>query len=127
MATLGLSGGDPGDRYAVGRTAHVVEGNRAEEVDAGGVAAVLTADAEREVGIRPSPGLGRELDEAPHPGDVDGLERAPGEDALTQIEGQQLPLGVVPGEADRRLRQIVRAEAEEVGVRRDLPSDHARP
>ena len=42
----GLGGRHPGDRHPVGRAADVVEPRLVEEADAGGVAAVLPADAE---------------------------------------------------------------------------------
>src|SRR5690606_17051046 len=42
----------PGDRHPVRRAADVVEPHRLEEVDRRGIAAVLTADAELDVGAR---------------------------------------------------------------------------
>ena len=51
---------------------------------------------------------------------VERLERVVLDDALLEIAGEELPLGVVSREAERRLREVVRAEGEEVGVPGDL-------
>ena len=59
--------------------------------------------------------------------DVDRLERAAVDDALLDVAAKELGLDVVAGEPERRLRQVVGSEAEEIGVRCDPVGDHARP
>src|SRR5687767_398390 len=59
----GLCAGNAGDRHAIRRAAHVVEPGHVEEGDRGGIAAVLAADAEPEVGLRLAAGPGPEPDE----------------------------------------------------------------
>ena len=48
---------------------------------------------------------------------VERLERVALEHAVLEVEGEELALGVVARHAERRLREVVRAEREEV---RDL-------
>ena len=47
-----LGGGQPGDRHAVGRAAHVVQPGLEAELDRGRVAALLAADADLQVAAR---------------------------------------------------------------------------
>src|SRR5947209_2992258 len=61
LAERRLRRGKPGDRHAEGRAGDVVERHRLAESDAGGIAAVLAADAELDPGARFSPALGRDL------------------------------------------------------------------
>ena len=63
---------EPGDGHAIGRAADVIEAGRLAEGDAGGVAAMLAANAELEAGLgRPAP-LGRDRDQFADALDVDG-------------------------------------------------------
>ena len=48
------------------------------------------------------------------------------EDAVLEVVGEELALGVVAREAERGLREVVRAEREEVGVLGDLVGPDAR-
>ena len=56
---------------------------------------------------------------------IDGLEGVLLQDLLVQVQRDELGLGVVAGEAKGRLREVVGAKAEEVGVLGDLVGDHA--
>ncbi len=81
---------------------------------------MLAADAELDLGIdaaRPLDGEAHEVADAAY---VQRLERVRSEDAVFEVVRQELALGVVAGEAERRLGQVVRAEAEEVGLCCDL-------
>ena len=50
---------------------------------------------------------------------VDRLERVPRDDVALEVGGQHLALDVIAREAQRRLREVVRAKAEEVRVAGD--------
>ena len=78
LGERGLGGRDPGDRHPVRRAADVVEPDRGEEADAVGVAAVLAADAELQIGVGAAAALRRDAHERADARDVDRLERASG-------------------------------------------------
>ena len=59
-------------------------------------------------------------------GRVDRLERRAVDDLALEVGGEELRLDVVAREAERRLREVVRAEREEVGVVGDLVGQEAR-
>ena len=84
------------------------------------VAAVLAADADLEL----RPGLPALLDgdahQARHTALVDCLEGVAGQDLLLQVAADELALGVVAGEAEGGLGEVVGAEGEELGVLGDL-------
>ena len=109
------AGLEPRDRDAERRAGDVVEADLVEEVHAVGVAAVLAADADLQVRLG-GPAL---LDgDAHQPADavaVDRLERADPEDAELEVAREERRLDVVAAEALAHLREVVRAEGEEVG------------
>ena len=45
---------------------------------------------------------------------------------MLEVEGQEAALGIVAGDAERRLREVVRAEGEEVGVLGQLAGPQRR-
>src|SRR4029079_9296660 len=104
-------------RHAVRRAAHVVETEPVAELDGLRLATVLTADAELDVGLRRTPTLDADPHQVSDAALVEGLEGILLEHAVLEIEGEELPLGVIARHAERHLRQVVRAEREEV---RDL-------
>src|SRR3954452_18163837 len=116
----------PRDRHAVGRTAHVVEPRHLEEPDRLRVAAVLAADAQLEVGVRLAAHPGGQAHEPADAELVDRLERAAVEDLLLHVRLEEAALGVVAREAQRRLREVVGAEREEVGMLGDAVGHEAR-
>jgi O-acetylserine/cysteine efflux transporter len=61
------AGLEPGDGHPERRAGHVVEAHVVEEVDRGGVATVLAADPEVQVGVRGPAGFGRGPDQGPDP------------------------------------------------------------
>ena len=77
-----------------------------EEGDAVGVAAVLAADAETEVGTAAPSALDRRFHPLADAFDIDRLEGAPLDDLAPQVLGQEPTLGVVAREAERGLGQI---------------------
>src|SRR3546814_19073849 len=88
-------------------------------MDAWGVAAMLAADAELDARARPATALGGDFDELADTLDVEADEGIGDEDALVDILGQETAR-IVAADADRRLGQVVGAEAEEFGRPREL-------
>src|SRR5688500_6147813 len=86
----GLSGSQPRDRYAIRRHGHVIQPDLLEEVNRRGIAAMLAADAELDVGTRGTPLLDGDADERADADGVDGAERILVEDLLVLIRAQEL-------------------------------------
>src|SRR5829696_4281036 len=125
----GLGGGETGDRDAERRAGHVVEADRLALPDRLGIAAVLAADAQLDVG----PGRPALLDGGLHQGRdgvVERLERVDrqdlerlataGERHALDVAEEEAALRVVSAVTERHLSQIVCTEAEERRVLRDL-------
>src|SRR5947209_19664901 len=96
-----------------------MEPDFATELDRGRIAAMLAADAELDVGARFAAALGGNPDHLADPRDVERHKRVVLENAELLI-GAAEARRVVARDAVDRLRQIVRAEAEERGALRDL-------
>src|SRR5258708_39960679 len=109
---LRLSGSQPGHGYPVGRAGNVVQTTGAEEADGVGVAAVLAADTDLELGVRSSSLVRSQPDELADTLLVDRLEGILGKDLLVDVLGKE-GAGVVPRVAERHLREVVCAEREE--------------
>src|SRR4030095_3364836 len=60
-----------------------------------------------------------------NPALVERLDRIPLEHAVLKVEGEELPLRVVPREPQRRLCQVVRAEREEIRLFGDFVRTNA--
>src|SRR5215470_10915883 len=88
----------PGDRHAVGRAGDVVEPDLLAELDRGGVAAMLAADAELQLLAGAAAALGGDADELANAVGVDRDERVLLEDALLLV-GRQETRRVVAREA----------------------------
>ena len=121
----GLGGGQPGNGDAIGRATDIVEADHVEELDAVGVATVLTADAHFQGGVGFPAVHYRHADELADAVAVDRLEGVDGKNldfpicawfikAIDVFE-QELALGIVAADAKGCLRQVVGAEAEELG------------
>src|SRR5579859_3896505 len=108
-----LRGGETGERDAERRAGHVVEPDAVAERDRVRLAAVLAADAELEILLRTSPPRDGDPHQVADTALVEHLERVPFEHVVLEVGGEELPLRVVPREAERRLRQVVGAEGEE--------------
>ena len=80
---------------------------------------MFAADAALEVLARAAALEHRLADELAHAVAVENLERVVLEDALLEVDGQELA-DVVARESERHLRQVVRAEREELGDLGDL-------
>ena len=115
-----LRRGEPRERHAVRRAGDVVEPEPVAERDRARLAAVLAADPELDARLRASPALDRDPHEVADPVLVEHLERVPLEDAVLEVVREELALRVVAREAERRLREVVRPEGEEVGLLGDL-------
>src|SRR5229473_1555377 len=82
---LRLRGSQPGHGYPVGRAGDVVQTAGAEEADRIGIAAVLAADTDLELGIRSSSLVRSQPDELADTLLVDRLEGVPGENLLVDV------------------------------------------
>src|SRR4051794_8451899 len=118
---------EPCERDAVGRAAHIVEAEAVAERDRLRLAAVLAADADLDVGLRGAPALDADPHQVADAAFVDRLERIRLEDAVLHVEGQELPFCIVARHAERRLREVVRPEREEVRDLGDLVCAQGRP
>src|SRR5581483_8119773 len=86
---------EPCEGHAVGRAADVVEPEPVAELHRLRVAAVLAADAELDALLRPTPSLDRDSHQLADAGLVEGLERVVLDDAVLEVEREELALGVV--------------------------------
>src|SRR5450830_43169 len=128
-----LRRGEPCDRDAERRAAHVVHAGAVAELDALGIAAVLAADAHLEVGPGAATPLDAHLHELADALLVEGRERVGRPDLLLlgEVEREKRT-GVVAAHAEGHLREVVGAEAEELrhfgdlvgGERRARDLDH---
>jgi len=95
------------------------------ELDGGGVAALFAADADAQTGA----GLAAPVDGQLHQGAdallVEHLEWVVLQDVVVGVERQELVLGVLAGEREGRLGQVVGAEREELGDLSQLAGAHA--
>ena len=113
-----LRGGEARHRDTVGRAAHVVDAQVIEGADGIRVTAMLAADAKGDAGPLGAAELATHADEL-RDTLVDGLERVPRDDVGLEVGREDLALDIVTGEAESGLREVVRAEAEEVRVASD--------
>src|SRR5690606_35361307 len=114
-----LRRGELGDRDAEGRAAHVVQADAVAEHDAGWIAAVLAADADLEIGASPPAAFDAELHQLADAFLIDRLARIIRDDVVYAVEADERTI-VVAAHTERRLSQVVRAEAEELGLLGDL-------
>ena len=111
------------DGHAERRAAHVVQARVVAEFDRRRFAAVLAADAaleHRALAAALEYGLANQLSHAVL---VEDLERVVLQDALVEVDRQELA-DVVAREAQRHLRQVVGAEREELGDLGNLVGGH---
>src|SRR5687768_3733824 len=111
------------DGHAVRRRRHVGETGFVAERDRRRVAAVLAADPDLETWPRLPSTLDRDSHHGADAVAVEHLERVGRDDLLLHVFRQEALLCVVARDAEDRLRQVVRAEGEELGLRRDLVGD----
>ena len=124
LGERGLGGGKAGERDAIRAAGDVVEPEPVAEGDGLRLAAVLAADAQLDPGPLPAAALDGDLHQVADPLLVDRLERVALEHAALEVIGEEAA-AVVARDPERRLRQVVRAEGEEVGVHGDLVRAHA--
>src|ERR1700710_636994 len=98
-----------------------------EEVDRARIPAVLAADTELEIDLRLASEPRAHPHELPDARRVDRLERRTVEDLHLDIAREDLALDVVAAEAERRLREVVGPEREEVGLLSDRVGEETRP
>ena len=102
------------DGNSEGGAADVVEADGVAELDGAWVAAVFTADAALEIFAGLAAELDSQLDQLTDAAGVERLERVALEDFLLHIFGKKAA-GVVAAVTEGHLRQVVGAEAEELG------------
>ena len=113
-----LRRGEPRDRHAVGRARDVVEAGLWQKNDRGRIAAVLAADADLELGPRLAAALAADLDQL-----ADALLSSDSNGSFRGCRLPRTPGGTSPrrrARAERRLRQVVGAEREELRRLGDL-------
>src|SRR4029077_10540776 len=91
----------------------VIQPNLVAERDGGGIAAMLAANADLEIGPRLAAARNRDLDEFPDAVAIDRNKRIDLQNSLGDV-GAKESGGVVAADAIGRLRQIVGAEREEL-------------
>src|SRR5437870_3898819 len=126
FAEHGLRRGEARDRNPKRRTRHIVQADLVAELDRCRVAAVLSADADLQILTRHAPAL---HGHAHHFADavlIDDLEGVFAQDFALEVDGDERPLGVVSRITEDRLRQIIRAEREELGMLGDSVRHEAR-
>ena len=86
-----------------------------EELDGQGVTTMLTTDAELELRLAGTALANRDVDELADAIEVDGLEGISFEDPLRDVLGKE-DTCIITAVAEGHLREVVRAEGEEVGM-----------
>ena len=117
-----LGGCEASDGNAIRAAADVVEVHLLAEGDAGRVATMLAANAHLQRGLRGPALIGGDTHHGADPFDVDADERVFGQHPLVHVIRQEAP-GIVARQTEDGLRQVIGAEAEEVGDLRDLVRD----
>ena len=115
----GLRGAQAGDGHPEGAAGDVVQADFVAEFDGGGIAAVLAADAAMQLRIGALAQLHGHFHQLANAHGVQTGEGIGFIDLVGIIGGQELA-GVVAGEAEGHLGQVVGAEAEEVGFLGDF-------
>lgn len=110
---------DAGDGHAVGGAGYVVHAELGAELHGGGLAAVLAADADLEVGAGGTAFLDAHLNELADAFLVEHFEGIGLDDAVLLVELEELG-SVVTREAEGHLGEVVGAEREEFGYFGDL-------
>ena len=126
LSEHGLGRREPRERDAIGRAGDVVEPDAVAERHRPRLSPVLAADSHLQVVLHAAAALDRDSHQLADALLVDHLERVALEHAVLEVARQELALGVVAREAERRLSQIVRPEGEEVGLAGDLVGADAR-
>ena len=80
---------------------------------------MLAAYAADQIGVALMTNLDAHLHQLGNAG-IDGCERVVGKKLLRKVLGHELRLNVIAAEAERRLSEVVGAEAEEVGLGGDF-------
>ena len=116
-----LSGSQTCDRHTEGRAADVVQTDIVAELHARGVAAVLAADAQTQIGTGLAAVVGSHLDQLATADLIQMLERIALVDLVLVVCAQELG-GIITAEAEGHLGQVVGAEAEELSFLRNITS-----
>ena len=107
-----LRSGEAGNGHTEGRAADVVQADVVAELNTRGVAAVLTADAQAQIGAGLTAVVCSHLDQLAHADLIQMLERIALVDLVLVVSAQELG-SVITAEAEGHLGQVVGAEAEE--------------
>ena len=96
------------------------------ELDRRGISAVLSANSDLEVRLRAPAAFDSNAHQLSHAVEVEGGERLGWKDLPIEVERQKLSR-IVPRDAERRLREVIRSVAEELGVLGDSIGEERRP
>ena len=116
-----LCSSQTGDRHTEGRAGNVGQADVVAELHGGGVAAMLAADAQLDVGAGLLAQVGSHLHQFANADLIQLCEGIGLVDLLVVVGAQELA-GVVTAEAEGHLSQVVGAEGEELGFLGDLVS-----
>ena len=114
-----LGSSQTGNRNTEGRARDVVQAHVVAELDGAGVAAMLAADAQNDVGTGSAALFGSNLHQLANALLVQTGEGVVLVNLVLVVSAQELA-GVVTGEAEGHLGQVVGAEGEELGLLGDL-------
>src|SRR5260370_20252993 len=109
----------PRDGDTIGRAAHIVQSNLVAESDRTGIAAVFAADSYFQIRLYVAATLGAEAHQLAYAFAVKHLKRIVDQNLPVDV-GRQEPARVIATQTERRLRQVVCAEREKVGVFSDF-------
>lgn len=115
----GLSCCQASDRHTEGGATDVVQPDAVTELHRVGVTTMLTADTAGELGACSSPTLYGHLDQLTYTLLIKLLEGVYAEDLLVEVDRQEAS-DIISAVAEGHLRQVVRPEAEVLGVLSDL-------
>mmetsp|Transcript_10136 Transcript_10136/g.25743 ORF Transcript_10136/g.25743 Transcript_10136/m.25743 type:complete len:233 (+) Transcript_10136:62-760(+) len=111
--------------HARGRARDVLEASPVKKGNRRGVASVFAADAELEIGPRPSPLLAGDLDELSDSDLVDRGKWVLLDDFLFHVDGEEAA-DIVAADAEAGLRKVVGAKGKEIGGLCDLVGREGR-
>src|SRR5258706_14874217 len=101
------------NRNSKWRAAHIIQPDGMAKFHALGIAPMLSADPAFDIRARRSTLLHRHVHQLTHAAGIDRLERIAVEDFFFEVVGQEA-VGIIARIPKRHLRQIIRAEGEEL-------------
>src|SRR3954471_22984809 len=125
LAERGLRRRQPCDRHAERRARDIVERERVAEGHRGGIAAVLAADADLELGARLASAFDADAHQLAYALAVDGDEGIKRDNSARHVEAEKARR-IITADAVSRLGQVVGAEGKELGALGDVAGAQRR-